>query len=390
MPGDERSDLEEREFDEPGLDEIERWFLRRGIPHFIADYDTDRRVFTRSLPFLVVVYLLAAAPIASTWSEAATELAISLPILVGTWVVSNLARRRQPFSRPAAIGPWELSVFVIGPALPHLVLGEPAVALAWAIAASVILGLTYVVTSYGLVPLFLWGLRQLMATLRGAGAATTRALPLLLVAVTFFFITAEVWQVFAGLRGVPYGLALSLFLIAGLGFVATSVRGDIEPARTFDNWDEVSAAAATTPAAGLSPPVDQPCEPVPLNLRQRLNVMLVAVTSQLLLSVVVALVIGCFFLVFGFLVIDAGIVEAWTLGEANVWWSVSISGQELVLTEQLVRVSGFLATFSGFYFGVYSVSEPALQEGLSDNTEAGLRELFAARRLYLAVRPDQH
>ena len=152
----------------------------------------------------------------------------------------------------------------------------------------------------------------------------------------------------------------------------------------------MSAAAATTPAAGLSPPVDQPCEPVPLNLRQRLNVMLVAVTSQLLLSVVVALVIGCFFLVFGFLVIDEGIVEAWTLGEANVWWSVSISGQELVLTEQLVRVSGFLATFSGFYFGVYSVSEPALREGLSDNTEAGLRELFAARRLYLAVRPDQH
>ena len=110
-------------------------------------------------------------------------------------------------------------MFVIGPALPHLVLGEPAVALAWAVAALVILGLTYVVTSYGLVPLFLWGLRQLMATLRGAGAATTHALPLLLVAVTFFFITAEVWQVFAGLRGVPYGLALSLFLIAGLGFV---------------------------------------------------------------------------------------------------------------------------------------------------------------------------
>jgi hypothetical protein len=56
------------------------------------------------------------------------------------------------------------------------------------------------------------------------------------------------------------------------------------------------------------------------------------------------------------------------------------------MTEQLVRVSGFLATFSGFYFGVYAVGDPTMREGLSDNTEAGLRELFAARRLYLASR----
>ncbi len=372
--------------DDDTLAAVEHWFLRRGIPHFIADYDTDTRVFTRSLPFLVVVYLLFAIPIASDWDEAWKELAIALPILVGTWVVSNLARRRPAFSRPATIGRWELAVFVIGPALPHLVMGDPGLAAVTAAVALVIVGLTYLVTSYGLVPLFLWGVRQLLVTLRAAGAATTRALPLLLVAVTFFFITAEVWQVFAGLRGIPYGLSLLLFLVSGMAFVAASVRRDIEPARAFDTWDDVRAAAVDTPAVDLEPPPGAECVPVPLTFRQRLNVMLVAVTSQTLLALVVAIVIGLFFLVFGFLVIDEQVVEAWTLGPADVWFTLRISGQELVMTEQLVRVSGFLATFSGFYFGVYAVSDPMMREGLSDNTEAGLRQLFAARRLYLANR----
>ena len=38
----------------PDLTELERWFLGRGIPHFIADYNHSTRVWTRALPFLLV------------------------------------------------------------------------------------------------------------------------------------------------------------------------------------------------------------------------------------------------------------------------------------------------------------------------------------------------
>ena len=49
-------------------------------------------------------------------------------------------------------------------------------------------------------------------------------------------------------------------------------------------------------------------------------------------------------------------------------------------------MSGFIATFSGFYYAVYSISDPSFRAGMADDNEASLRELFAARRLYLAAR----
>ncbi len=365
---------------------VERWFLRRGIPHFIAGYGARTHVFTRALPFLVVAYVLNAIPITSDWHEAWTGMIVALPILLGTWVISNLARRQPPFARPRTVGPVELTLFVVGPALAQLVQGEVVFAL-WSVVASlVVLALTYVVTSYGLVPLTGWAVRQMWSTLRIAGAATTRALPLLLVAVTFIFLATEVWQAFAELRGIPYALAELLFVGSGLAFLTASVRRDIGPASAFDGWDDVRAAAADTPAADLEVPDEIACEPTALNRRQRLNVLLVAVAKQVLVATAVALAIGLFFLVFGFLVIGSDLVKLWTLHDAHVWWTLHLSGQELVLSEELVRVSGFIATFSGFYYAVYSISDPSFRAGMADDNEASLRELFAARRLYLAAR----
>lgn len=44
-------------------------------------------------------------------------------------------------------------------------------------------------------------------------------------------------------------------------------------------------------------------------------------------------------------------------------------------------MSGFLATFSGFYFGVFSVTDPTFRQGLTDDSSDGLREALAARLL---------
>ena len=36
----------------------ERWFVRRGIPHFIEGYNAREDVLTRALPFLSLVFVL--------------------------------------------------------------------------------------------------------------------------------------------------------------------------------------------------------------------------------------------------------------------------------------------------------------------------------------------
>ena len=39
------------------LRDTERWFVRRGIPHFIADYSATTDIFTRAAPLLTFLFL---------------------------------------------------------------------------------------------------------------------------------------------------------------------------------------------------------------------------------------------------------------------------------------------------------------------------------------------
>ena len=41
----------------PAILDCERWFVRRGVPHFIVHYDASEHIWTRSLPLLVVIYV---------------------------------------------------------------------------------------------------------------------------------------------------------------------------------------------------------------------------------------------------------------------------------------------------------------------------------------------
>lgn len=373
-----------------GLSEIERWFLARGIPHFIADYDNETRVWTRATPFLLVTYLLAAVPVAAdSWGAAGIEFAVSMGGVVAAWVVLNLIRRQAPFARPRRVGRFELAIYVVGPALGHVILGDPGIAALVAAVQLVLLGFAYVFTSYALFPLLRWTVKRSFDSLRAAGVAMARALPLLLLlVVTFFFLTAEVWQVFARLQGIPYGLTLVLFLVAGAAFVARRARSELAVER-IDDADELRDLVEGTPAAAQLRAAGQAAlEAVDTTLtrRQRINLLLVIVINQVLLAIVVAAAIGAFFLVFGFFAIGADVVEAWVLHPPHSLWSIELSGRTLMLSEELVRVTGFLATFCGFYFGVQSATDPTLREGLDDFAEDNLRQLFAMRQVYLASR----
>lgn len=378
------------EITDTALSDVERWFLARGIPHFIADYNTATRVWTRALPFLLVTYLLAAVPIgATTWRVAGIEFAVSIACIVAAWFLLNLFRRQPLLSRPRRIGRVELAVYVLGPAIGHLLLGEVADAGLTIAIQLVLLGGAWIVTSYALIPLSSWTLRRSFDSLRVAGAATARALPLLLLVVTFFFMTAEVWQVFARLQGLPYAFTLLLFLVAGASFAAHRARRELDDARYTADPVEITDLIAGTPAAGLRIPGeadDRSTESPALSSRQRTNLLLVIVINQVLVALVVAAAIGAFFLVFGFLGIGGDVIEAWVLHPPHALWTMRISGRTLLLSEELIRVTGFLATFSGFYFGVQSTTDPKLREGLDEFTEDNLQQLFAMRTVYLADR----
>ncbi|MEX1104823.1 MAG: hypothetical protein WEB78_01375, partial [Ilumatobacteraceae bacterium] len=176
--------------------EVERWFIRRGVPHFIDEYAPTTDIWNRSLPMLVVAYLaggLNALDLRNWgWERNAVVACIVVVVLVAGWIGVNLARGRTALAMPDVVGVPELALFIIGPTLPSLLFGQWSDAAQALVAGFAVLGLIYLATSYAVVALLGWAARRSAAQLPSLAGLVVRSLPLLLLFTTFLFINAEV------------------------------------------------------------------------------------------------------------------------------------------------------------------------------------------------------
>ena len=316
--------------------------------------------------------------------------AITLAVLLAGIVAANILRGRKGLSIPRAVGPGELALFVIGPSLPALFLGQPGDALQSMLTGIGVLLVIYVVTSYGLIPMTRWAFGQLGEQVADLGRLVVKALPLLLLFITFLFVNTEVWQVAGNLDGVAYWLVLALFFLIGAAFVLSRVPGEVAEINHFAGWDEAAAlgrevGAPLAPGAVVESRVAASAVDVspPLSRRAWVNIVLVMLVSQAIQIMLVAVAVGGFLVVFGVLAIDRSIVESWTGNVAHELWEPSLGGRDLLLSEELLRVAGFLAAFSALYFTVYLVNDPTYRAQFRDEVVADVRGALAARACYL-------
>jgi hypothetical protein len=375
--------------------EIEHWFIRRGLPHFIDGYSAGTDIWTRSLPVLGIAYVAGGLNALDLydWSVARNLAAAALVlfVLVAGLVMTNVLRGQPAFSVPRKIGPAELSLFLIGPTLPALLLGQPGDALQSILTGLGVLLVIYIFTSYGLVPMTTWSLSQLWEQLADLGHLVVKALPLLLLFVTFLFVNAEVWQVAGNLDGLVYWLVLALFFVIGASFVLSRVPAEVAQINRFDDWDDaadlardvgapvMTSARGRAPEGGVAPP---------LTRRAWANIVLVMLVTQGIQIMLVAVAMGGFLVTFGFLAIDRSIVESWTGAPADVLWEPTLGGRAVLLSEQLLRVSGFLAAFTALYFTVYLVTDPTYREQFRDEVVTDVRGALAARACYVHALRD--
>ncbi len=315
--------------------------------------------------------------------------ALVLFVLVAGLVLANVLRHQPAFSVPRTVGPAELGLFVIGPSLPALLLGQRRDALESVLIGLGVLSVIYVVTSYGLVPMTKWSITQLWEQLADLGHLVVRALPLLLLFVTFLFVNTEVWQVAGNLDGIVYWLVLLLFFVTGSAFVLSGVPAEVAEINRFNDWDDAAGLARDVGAPVMTdvraPASDGAVSP-PLSRRAWANIVLVMLVTQGIQIVLVAVTMGGFLVTFGFLGIDRSIVESWTGDPANALWAPTLGGRQLLLSEELLRVSGFLAAFTALYFTVYLVTDPTYREQFRDEVVIDVRGALAARACYLYER----
>jgi hypothetical protein len=366
------------------LEATEEWFLARGLPHFIAKYSAGTDIWTRAfsaLTLLVLVEIVVIAPRREfpIWLDLVV-VAAAFAALVGGWAYVNRRRGRPPFQRPDDIGVVELAAFVLGPALVALIAGgQIRQALGVAIGNVLLLGVIYLSTSYGVFTILRWALGKLGRQVETVVSLLARALPMLALLVTFLFLTAEVWQTAGELVGPAYAITVLLFPLVGVMFLIVRLPRDIGALNNFDDVD-VGELLMSTPMERASAARDDSAPP--LGRREWGNVGLVALFSQGIQIFLVSMLIGLFFVLLGVLLVDEATTVEWA-GTANVLATLTLGDRQLVVTEQLLRVAGFLTAFSGLNFTVYLLTDPAYRAEFREEVVGDLRQAFAVRAAYL-------
>ncbi len=316
---------------------VEAWFLAHGLPYFVAEERAAARAGLRPrklVPILTLLLLLAAAAGG----------------LLG-WI-------SERYSTAPAL--W-LSITVLG--------------LLW-----------YASTTLRARPILGFAIARTLGSLRFVAPMASRALPLLLVFVTFLFVNAEAWEMTTNL---PFGLLwLTVLLMLGLAMLFLVVRLPEEVDRVDDEVDDefVVRACVGTPLEEASREVAadatiDPQDQAQVTGFERWNLILVLLVIQTIQVVLLSVTVFVFFMLFGSLVMETKTQLAWTgaetVGEAPLLSNVSLS---------LMKVSLFLASFSGFYFTVSAVTDETYRRQFFSVVETELERAVGMRAVYRSLR----
>lgn len=319
--------------------EIEPWFVHNGLPYFVPDERARARQALQPRRIVPVTVLV---------SLAAVGAAVGL-----TWVTGQ-----------ASFAPATLTL------------------------VAVVAAAAYAVTALRAGPILGWALRRTRGSLRQLLPMVTRALPLLLLFVTFLFINAEVWQLSATLDGSVLWLTLLLFGGIAVGFLLVRLPEEVDRVDDFIDLDLVRRATRGTP---LEVPVHRMLDERGPELSlveyrdvrgyERWNLILVLLVTQAAQVLLLATAVLGFFLLFGGIVMTSEVQLAWTAQERLEHLPYLAN-----LSVELVQVSVFLAAFSGLYFTVAVMTDETYRDQFFREVLDELERAVGVRAGYLALR----
>lgn len=386
--------------------DVEGWFRRRGLVPLLRNTGVGAGASARATPFLVATYVLVmmtGIPLA-TGLTVVSGLALAMVVVGATWVLTNLLRRRPPFARPRRIGAIECLVFVLAPVVPVLLSPdfaslEEVTALSdedrgavrlIAIASTVgiqllILAAVFVVVVLGLASVSRWLAREVFRALSSGASTLLTTLPVVMGVVFFFFLNPGVWVTVGRQSFWAYVGTITLLVLLAGAFLASRAQFDLAALARFEDTADLGAALQGTPLATHAVPLPRPTS-CPLGGRERINLRLIAVLSRLVIALIIAGAVFCFFLVLGYLAVDAEAVRGWIRTDPTVLIHVTTSQHTYILSAEHARVAGFLATFAAFNYSLASATDARLRHDISEAAQDMAREACAMRLALLRIR----
>jgi hypothetical protein len=246
--------------------------------------------------------------------------------------------------------------------------------------------LAYALTALHARPIVGWALKRTLTSLGSILGTASRALPLLLVFIAFLFINAEAWQMTSSL---DFGtLWLTALLLLGLALVFLLVRLPEEVDQADDAVDDafLLRACRGTPLEGVcrqmvDDPRADPASYAQITGFARWNLVVVLLVIQVVQVLVLVAAVFGFLLVFGSLIVNEDVQLAWTARDftTHVPYLTNVSAE-------LVKVSLFLASFSGLYFTVSAVTDETYRGQFFAAVMVHLEQAVGVRAVYVALR----
>jgi hypothetical protein len=234
-------------------------------------------------------------------------------------------------------------------------------------------------TALHAAPIVRWGLSRTVSMLGRLLPTTTRALPLLLLAITFLFINTEMWQVGSNLSVGSLWLVVVLFATLATAFLLVRLPEEVD--RVDDDVDDdlLLRACAGTPLdqhcrALVDDPDADPAARAEVLGFDRWNLVLVLLVVQLVQVLLLAVAVFGFLVLFGSLIMTDQVMLAWQ------------TDTPFDTRRGLVQVSVFLASFAGLYLTVSTVTDEAYRQQFFSGVTDELERAVGVRAVYLTLR----
>ena len=320
------------------LAKCEQWFVHHGLPYFVASGHAaiKRSLAPRLVAAWAVVALVAGVAVGAAAAAAGWELDAVLTT-AGTVAGAVVLLRAARVFRVPIIGRW---------ALAHA-----------------------------------WQSRGLLIPL------ATRALPFLLLFITFLFINTEVWQVASSLSRSLLWASISIFVVLAIAFLAPSFATEIDRVGAEVDGEMLATTTQGTPVASAAreilqePDLATQVADIELQGLERRNLLLMLFITQAIQVVSLAMIVFGFFVVFGSVAIRPTVIESW-VGHPPTY---ETGGLHLVSNE-LFSVAVFLSGFAGLYFTVQAVIDQNYRREFFSRIEHDLQRAIGVRKVYVALR----
>ncbi len=373
--------------------DVERWFVSRGVPQLIKGYSDEQRLDRRATPLIAL--WLAFGTVAwwatrDSWTPAWNALSATLALALMAVLYAGISRLRGRglLERPRTWDLLDIATFGLLPAIPAAVVHDPPAGLIAGANGLLGVGAIYVVIGFGLPEIGWWATRRVGSQLEQVVWLISRTLPLLLILVVFLLFAAEIWEAAHALNGGEIALVILLLVIVAVLLIVTTLRSELARIESRTDWAEIVAEAAGTPAEPLAALTRRKARPpAPFSWLERANLSLLVIVSQLVQSIFVAIVLAAFLVLFGLIAIPASVQESWIGEGVRVVGRFEFLGEMRTLSAELVAVATLLGAIIGLYFTGLALTDAAYRSEYFSRVIAEVQQIASVRAVYLASGP---